>query len=473
MDVEEATRAPEGVVMDIEETEEVDEFVEAFEAIDEEAEKDAGVYESMLKNERMDDAAVKIKEKCILRVARLYTEKKDMDQIMSLMKTNAEFFNNIAKAKTAKIVRNVLAIVATIPDSTEIQLSLCEKLIEWCEAEKRTFLKQRIEAKYSNLLWLKKQPAKALEIVNKLLGELKKLDDKQMLTEVHLTESRIYETLENIPKSKASLTAARGAANSIYVVPLLQAELDEMSGILCCEEQDYTTSFSYFQEAYDAYESQKDGRAVTVLKYMCLAKVLNDTPKEVFTLLNSKIGLKHSGPGLEALHAIAVAVRDRSLEGFEAAVAAHAPELKTDDLISHHLDKLYERMFENNLIKIITPFSSVEIAHVAKLINMSVSVVEKKLSQMILDKKVSGILDQGQGILEIFDAKPEDNSYTSGMSVISNMSGVVETLMNRGKAFNKDGGVLATKAEGKGEDNDKASGEKGDKGGVGESKSKK
>ncbi len=468
MDVDESGVGPEGVTMDVEGMQEIDEFVQAFEDIDGETEKDSGVYESMLRNERMDDAAVKVKEKCIQRMARLYTEKKDMDQIMSLMKTNAEFFNNIAKAKTAKIVRNVLAIVATIPDSIEIQVSLCEKLIEWCEAEKRTFLKQRIEAKYSNLLWLKKQPNKALKIVNPLLGELKKLDDKQMLTEVHLTESRIYETLENIPKSKASLTAARSAANSIYVVPLLQAELDEMSGILCCEEQDYTTSFSYFQEAYDAYDGQKDSRAVVVMKYMCLAKVLNDTPKEVFSLLNSKMGLKHSGPGLEALHAIAKAVKERSLEGFETAVKAHEQELKTDDLISHHLDKLYERMFENNLIKIITPFSSVEIAHVAKLINMTVPVVERKLSQMILDKKVSGILDQGQGILEIFVAKPEDDSYTSGMSIIGNMSEVVDTLMTRGKAFNRLGGAVEKKDDDK--KADKA--EKGDKGGVDESKNK-
>ena len=53
----------------------------------------------MLRNERMDDAAVKVKEKCIQRMALLYTEKKDMDQIMSLMKTNAEFFNNIRRPR--------------------------------------------------------------------------------------------------------------------------------------------------------------------------------------------------------------------------------------------------------------------------------------------------------------------------------------------------------------------------------------
>jgi 26S proteasome regulatory subunit N6 len=51
-----------------------------------------------------------------------------------------------------------------------------------------------------------------------------------MLTEVHLTESRAYQSLQNIPKAKASLTAARTNANSIYVAPVLQGELDEMSG---------------------------------------------------------------------------------------------------------------------------------------------------------------------------------------------------------------------------------------------------
>lgn len=44
--------------------------------------------------------------------------------------------------------------------------------------------------------------------------------------------------------------------------------------------------------------------------------------------------------------------------------------LQNDDLIAHHLVLLYNKMLEANLLKIIQPYSVVEIDHVAKLINL-------------------------------------------------------------------------------------------------------
>jgi hypothetical protein len=44
--------------------------------------------------------------------------------------------------------------------------------------------------------------------------------------------------------------------------------------------------------------------------------------------------------------------------------------LRLDELISHNLDLLYDKMLEANLLKIIHPFSCVEISHVAKLVKL-------------------------------------------------------------------------------------------------------
>jgi len=196
-------------------TEEPVEYMDEEEVVDEmlvefEAAKAAGKTDGFVKilgSGRSDDSALKVKEQCIYSLARLYAAQKMLDQLMPLLKTNNEFFGAIPKARTAKIVRVILDVAgeAQEGESNEKQVQLCRDVVAWCVAEKRTFLRQRVEGKLAGLLLEQKSISsthEALKMVNSLLAELKKLDDKQLLTETHLAEARIYHAMENIPKCK-------------------------------------------------------------------------------------------------------------------------------------------------------------------------------------------------------------------------------------------------------------------------------
>ncbi|KAL6192804.1 hypothetical protein ACLB2K_033890 [Fragaria x ananassa] len=337
----------------------------------------------------------------------------------------------IPKAKTAKIVRSIIDTVAKIPGTTELQISLCKDMVQWTRAEKRTFLRQRVEARLAALLLESKEYSEALTLLSSLIKEVRRLDDKLLLVDIDLLESKLHFSLRNLPKAKASLTAARTAANSIYVPPAQQGTIDLQSGILHAEEKDYKTAYSYFFEAFEAFNALEDSRAVFSLKYMLLCKIMVSQADDVAGIISSKAGLRYVGPELDAMKAVADAHSKRSLKLFETALRDYKAQLEEDPIVHRHLSSLYETLLEQNLCRLIEPFSRVEIAHIAELIELPVDHVEKKLSQLILDKKFAGTLDQGAGCLIIFEELKTDAIYPATLETISNMGKVVDSLYVR------------------------------------------
>lgn len=103
------------------------------------------------------------------------------------------------QAKTAKIVRSIIETTAKIPNSTELQLKLCKEQVEWARSEKRSFLRQRIELRLATLYLETKEFQQALGLIAGLLSEVKKLDDKLLLVDIFLLESRHATRSPSIP----------------------------------------------------------------------------------------------------------------------------------------------------------------------------------------------------------------------------------------------------------------------------------
>ncbi|VDI02164.1 26S proteasome non-ATPase regulatory subunit 11-like isoform X1 [Mytilus galloprovincialis] len=377
---------------------------------------------------------VKVKEQAVLELGSLMAETKQAEELAGLIKFTRPFLSLVSKAKAAKLVRALVDMFLDMEAGTGKEVELCKECIDWAKDEKRTFLRQALEARLIALYHETKQYTEALALGSSLLRELKKLDDKALLVEVQLLESRVYHSLSNLPKARAALTSARTTANSIYCPPKLQAALDMQSGVLhAADEKDFKTAYSYFYEAFEGYDSIDSPKAITALKYMLMSKIMLNTSDEVQAIVSGKLALKYSGPAVEAMKSIAQASHKRSLAEFQKTLASFKSQLEDDPIVNAHLKTLYDNLLEQNLCRIIEPFSRVQVQHVANLIKLPMDTVEKKLSQMILDKKFHGILDQGAGVLIVFDETPVDKTYENSLDTIQNMGKVVDALYNKAK----------------------------------------
>ncbi|AES73829.1 26S proteasome non-ATPase regulatory subunit-like protein [Medicago truncatula] len=375
--------------------------------------------------------ALRMKEQAITNLTDLLRQENRGEDLRSLLTSLRPFFSLIPKAKTAKIVRGIIDSVAKIPGTSDLQISLCKEMVQWTRAEKRTFLRQRIEARLAALLMETKEYSEALTLLSGLVKEVRRLDDKLLLVDIDLLESKLHFSLRNLPKAKAALTAARTAANAIYVPPAQQGAIDLQSGILHAEEKDYKTAYSYFFEAFESFNALEDPKAIFSLKYMLLCKIMVNQADDVGGIISSKAGLQYVGPDLDAMKAVADAYSKRSLKFFETALQDYKAQLGEDPIVHRHISSLYDTLLEQNLCRLIEPFSRVEIAHIAELIELPIDHVERKMSQMILDKKFAGTLDQGAGCLVIFDDPKTDAIYPATLETISNVGKVVDSLYVR------------------------------------------
>ena len=112
------------------------------------------------------------------------------------------------------LVRQLLDLISEIPNTLDLQTTVIKSCIEWAITERRSFLRQNLQARLVAIYMQKQAYYDGLTLINSLLGELKRLDDKLMLVEVQLLESRVYHALGNQSKARAALTAARTSAAS-------------------------------------------------------------------------------------------------------------------------------------------------------------------------------------------------------------------------------------------------------------------
>jgi 26S proteasome regulatory subunit N6 len=333
-------------------------------------------------------------------------------EFMGLNNSTA-FFALIREIKDIKNTNNTFLVKLTgkligklkkDPNLFQKAVELCQEIVTFCEKTNNISMKNRIQTRLAEIYLIHGYHIQALDIVSKAIIDLKRYEDNLGLITLQLIESKIHFASKGISKAKAALTSVKTLCTKVYIEPKLQAEIDMHAGILSAQEKDFNLSYSYFYESFDVYNMLKrQQKALKAIQYMILSKIMSGSIDDVNNIVYGKQGQKYYGREIEALRGVEDAVRQKSVKLLKNCVDNYIDLFSKDTFMIHHLTDLQNELLEKNLIKIIQPYSVVEIEFVTNTIGLPFFEIISKLSQMILDKKINGILDQGRGSLIIYE----------------------------------------------------------------------
>lgn len=99
---------------------------------------------------------------------------------------------------------------------------------------------------------------------------------------------------------------------------------------------------------------------------MLLSKIMLRTPEDVQSIMSGKLAVKYAGRDLDAMRAVAEASHRRSLAEFQTAVKDYRQQLEEDVIVRAHLGSLYDAMLEQNLCRLVEPYSRVQVRSIKK-----------------------------------------------------------------------------------------------------------
>eukprot|EP00461_Guttulinopsis_vulgaris_P002814 UN02815 len=256
---------------------------------------------------------------------------------------------------------------------------------------------------------------------------------------------------------------ARATATGFYCPPLTTAQIELQAGMLSCREKDYPTAESYFHEAVDNFLIvNKLDDAIIAFKYMLFCKILNDQAGEVSATIQQRAGVSTGGNNkngeknnntttnnsegsvnsvqanaflnnthILAMEQLSIVYQTKKYHNLDQLFNKYPVELLNDTLINDQLETLRENLLENSIKRIVSAYTRIDIQYIAQQLNLPRDVVENKLSQLILDQKLSAQLDHSFGDLLLIEKYQPDELFTQSSVVLQQMNVVVDKLTTR------------------------------------------
>ncbi|KAL6122360.1 hypothetical protein NUSPORA_00601 [Nucleospora cyclopteri] len=352
------------------------------------------------------------KEKIVIQTVEELIDKNEYINLLNMLTQLQENWKGLSTARLTKIIKKAFEMIKIDFNNYEGILLLINGLIEW--SGDRKLIKLDFECKLVFVYLTVGMYKECQDKIKEIVPELKKFEDKINLITLFIYESRAYYELRNTNMAKSSLTAARAMAVSAACPLDLQAQIDLLNGMYLTDEKCYDTAVGYFVEAAEGFVmAKKPEEGILPLRYIILCKILNKKLEEIEPIFKTKYASKilvEKDELISILQNLAEIVKKKSIVLYKNLMAENARVLEKDLFINKHLNFYYNSLLDQNILKIIEPYSHVKISFIARQLGFDENLIEDKLRVMILDKSILGILDHKTQCLVLYDEVEEVES---------------------------------------------------------------
>ncbi|KAJ3336517.1 COP9/signalosome complex subunit Csn2 [Gonapodya sp. JEL0774] len=313
------------------------------------------------------------------------------------------FTKTITRNYAEKSINNTLDFVSGSGDMDFLENFYSTTLVALEEA-KNDRLWTKTNLKLAKL-WLDRQEYNRLNRILRQLHQNVQNDDGSddqrkgtLLLEIFAIEIQMHTETRNNKKLKQLYHQCLGVKSAIPH-PRIMGVIRECGGKMHMGEKEWEKAQTDFFEAFKNYDEAGSPQRIQCLKYLVLANMLTESQINPFDSQETKPYKNDSQ--IAAMTNLVNAYQRKDIREFEKILKENRESIMGDSFIRQYIDDVLRNIRLQVVIRLIKPYTRIEIPFVSKHLNVSNPEVEELLVSLILDQKIEGRIDQVNQTLEL------------------------------------------------------------------------
>ncbi|KAF9204282.1 COP9/signalosome complex subunit Csn2 [Haplosporangium sp. Z 27] len=218
------------------------------------------------------------------------------------------------------------------------------------------------------------------------------------LLEIYALEIQMYTATKNSKKLKELYQLCLSVKSAIPH-PRIMGVIRECGGKMHMSEKEWDQAQTDFFESFRNYDEAGSFQRIQVLKYLVLANMLMESQINPFDSQETKP--YKNDPQIVAMTNLVSAYQREDIREFEKILRDNRATIMDDPFIRDYIDDVLKNIRTQVLIRLIKPYTRIEIQFISRQLNIPAQDVEDLLVGLILDKKIAGHIDQVNQRLEL------------------------------------------------------------------------